>query len=208
MRDNKGFTLIELLIVVVIIGILAAIAIPNFLQYQLKSRQSEAKENLQAIKTSMISFQAEQGCYLGIATEGVIAPASAVKVVPYAWGIGLPATPSPVAWCVTGGIITGFFNDVGFRPAGNVNYNYSVDAVVLAGAGAATTYHPAGLNGAANSCTAAIAGASGAGIAGANNFYAHAKSNLDGDSVGPTSGISTWTSTVDHGSWDCTTGVY
>jgi type IV pilus assembly protein PilA len=48
---GQGFYLIELMIVVAIIGILAAIAIPNFLQYQMKSRQSEAKTNLQAIKT-------------------------------------------------------------------------------------------------------------------------------------------------------------
>ncbi len=62
LRKQEGFTLIELMIVVAIIGILAAIAIPNFLQYQMKSRQSEAKTNLQAIKTSMVSFQGEQGC--------------------------------------------------------------------------------------------------------------------------------------------------
>ena len=68
-RKQEGFTLIELMIVVAIIGILAAIAIPNFLTYQLKSRQSEAKTNLQAIKTSEVSFQAERGCYVGIAVE-------------------------------------------------------------------------------------------------------------------------------------------
>ena len=69
-RKQEGFTLIELMIVVAIIGILAAIAIPNFLTYQLKSRQSEAKTNLQAIKTSEVSFQAEKGCYIGICRGG------------------------------------------------------------------------------------------------------------------------------------------
>ncbi|HZD13382.1 MAG TPA: prepilin-type N-terminal cleavage/methylation domain-containing protein, partial [Candidatus Binatus sp.] len=90
MKGQKGFTLIELMIVVAIIGILAAIAIPNFLQYQLKSRQSEAKTNLQAIKTSEVSFQAERGCYVGIAAEGVVAPAGGTKTSPAAWGVGLP----------------------------------------------------------------------------------------------------------------------
>lgn len=206
-QKQEGFTLIELMIVVAIIGILAAIAIPNFLQYQMKSRQSEAKTNLQAIKTSEVSFQAEQGCFIGLAAEGVILPAGGTKTVPFTWGIGLPATPPPVGWCA-GGVVIGFFNDVGFRPAGNVNYHYSANAMALAGAGVAVTYHPTGFGGASNSCAAAIAGAAGVGAAGSNNFFAHAKSNLDGDNVGPTAGVSTWVVTVDHGAADCTTGVY
>jgi type IV pilus assembly protein PilA len=209
LKGQKGFTLIELMIVVAIIGILAAIAIPNFLQYQLKSRQSEAKTNLQAIKTSEVSFQAEQGCYLGMAIEGVIAPVANIKTIPIPWGLGLPPTPAPVGWCIGAApVLTGWFNDIGFRATGNVNYSYSANAVVLPGPGATLTYHPAGLLGASNSCTAAVAGAAGVGAAGSNNFFAHAKSNLDGDGVGPTAGVSTWTSTVDHGAADCTTGVY
>ena len=58
-RKQEGFTLIELMIVVAIIGILAAIAIPNFLAYQAKSKQSEAKVSLGAIFTSVVAFQAE-----------------------------------------------------------------------------------------------------------------------------------------------------
>ncbi len=54
LRSKKGFTLIELMIVVAIIGILAAIAIPNFLKFQAKSKQSEAKSNLGAIFTGQI----------------------------------------------------------------------------------------------------------------------------------------------------------
>lgn len=58
-NNHQGFTLIELMIVVAIIGILAAIAIPNFLTYQAKSKQSEAKVSLGAIATSAIAYNAE-----------------------------------------------------------------------------------------------------------------------------------------------------
>src|SRR5262245_63501809 len=99
LRGHKGFTLIELMIVVAIIGILAAIAIPNFLQYQMKSRQSEAKTNLQAIRTSEIAFQAERGCYIGAAAEGVLAPAALTKTVPAPWGAGLGPAGAGTVWC-------------------------------------------------------------------------------------------------------------
>jgi type IV pilus assembly protein PilA len=59
LKGKKGFTLIELMIVVAIIGILAAIAIPNFLKFQAKSKQSEAKASLGAIYTGQISFFGE-----------------------------------------------------------------------------------------------------------------------------------------------------
>jgi prepilin-type N-terminal cleavage/methylation domain len=62
-QKTKGFTLIELMIVVVIIGILAALAIPNFLRYQAKSKQSEAKTNLGAIYVSETAYFGENDTY-------------------------------------------------------------------------------------------------------------------------------------------------
>ena len=62
-RLGKGFTLIELMIVVAIIGILAAIAIPNFIRFQARSKQSEVKTNLKALYTGQKSRFGEKDRY-------------------------------------------------------------------------------------------------------------------------------------------------
>lgn len=62
-KNQKGFTLIELLIVVAIIGILAAIAIPQFASYRAKAFNSAAQSDLRTIRTSVEGFYSEEFYY-------------------------------------------------------------------------------------------------------------------------------------------------
>jgi len=80
-RNKKGFTLIELMIVVAIIGILAAIAIPNFLKFQAKSKQSEAKTNLKAIFTAQTSYFGELNTFGDLDQINYTPVGSAAKMI-------------------------------------------------------------------------------------------------------------------------------
>lgn len=62
-KNKKGFTLIELLIVIAIIAILAAIALPQFAAYRIKAYNSAALTDLRNFKTAMESAQAENQAY-------------------------------------------------------------------------------------------------------------------------------------------------
>ena len=62
-KGEKGFTLIELLIVVAIIGILAAIAIPQFSEYRKKAYNSAAQSDLKNAKTGMEAYMADNQQY-------------------------------------------------------------------------------------------------------------------------------------------------
>ncbi|MBI4431436.1 MAG: prepilin-type N-terminal cleavage/methylation domain-containing protein [Candidatus Omnitrophica bacterium] len=58
--NKKGFTLVEIMIVVAIIGLLAAIAIPNLLRARLNANESAAKGSLRTLSTAMESYRAAQ----------------------------------------------------------------------------------------------------------------------------------------------------
>ncbi len=62
-RIKSGFTLIELLIVVAIIAILAAIAIPNFLAAQVRAKVSRAKAELKSLQTAVEAYYVDENSY-------------------------------------------------------------------------------------------------------------------------------------------------
>lgn len=82
---QQGFTLIELMIVVGIIGILVAIAAPNFSRYQSKSRQSEAKIALAAVYGGEKSFYSEYSAYAGSMDAIGYAPEGARRYYRVGW---------------------------------------------------------------------------------------------------------------------------
>ena len=111
-KGQKGFTLIELMIVIAIIGILAAVAIPNYLNYTRKAKTAEAKTNLAAIRTCEEAYRAENERYMACGAS----PASIPQRTKVAW-----TDPS------------GNFTAIGFRPSGKVYYSYSVNGTGTSG---------------------------------------------------------------------------
>jgi prepilin-type N-terminal cleavage/methylation domain-containing protein len=131
---QKGFTLIELMIVVVIIGILAALAIPRFMTATTKSKQSEAKGILKQIYTMERTYRQENNAYWGAGQQalaggsfgpiGVEIPATAIYtydiVTADATTLLVTATcatldddPAPDTWQITNtGALTCTSNDV------------------------------------------------------------------------------------------------
>ena len=107
-KSNKGFTLIELMIVVAIIGILAAIAIPNFLTMQLRAKRSEVPLNLSGIQTAEQAYFHEYGSYR--ATSAL--PTGSLNTVKRAW----PAS-------------SGGFDEIGWEPDGLIYGKYQVHTV-------------------------------------------------------------------------------
>jgi len=107
-RRRTGFTLIELMIVVAIIGVLAAIAIPAFQRFQLRSKVSEAKTNLASIRTAELAYVSTAGTFLATVASPVAD--AALDGVRDAW------------------VDNGGYAWLGWSPEGATLFNYKVVA--------------------------------------------------------------------------------
>jgi len=107
MFNRKGFTLVELMIVVAIIGILAAIAIPNFVAMQYRSKRAEIPPNVDGIKTAELAYDAAFDMFM---VEASLKPDASPNKQQRGWTSG-----------------TGF-DTLGWAPDGKVRGSYSVSS--------------------------------------------------------------------------------
>ena len=104
---RSGFTIIELMITIGIIGILATIAIPTLMQFQLKAKAAEVKGNLSAIRVAEEAYFGEYGGYV----SALPAIPTIVRTTQMPWAL-LPADAHG-------------FNTLGWAPTGPVYFQYA-----------------------------------------------------------------------------------
>lgn len=115
-RSQRGFTLMELMISVGIIGVMATIAVPNFLSYQARSRRSEAYTNLAGLARSQKAYQAENDAFVDTLEVG------AEPTVPVLFDYPQFGT-GKMPWDADAKALS---DQLGWKPEGQVFYSYDV----------------------------------------------------------------------------------
>ena len=127
MRNKKGFTLIELMIVVAIIGILAAIAIPNFMAFLSRTKRSEVKYNLEAIFKCEVAYFSEYNAFSNSFSTIRWKPEGKIYYYTFTIGAenyGLPIAMNPMPAGFTPGANTSSFTVLGW---GNIDNDPTID---------------------------------------------------------------------------------
>ncbi len=109
-RRKSGFTLVELMIVVAMIGLLSALAIPSFSRYQNRARRSESHTNLASLAKAQKSYYAEYGIFIG------------AQMVP---STATGKNPGPERR--DSSTVGPAFSQVGWYPEGNIFFDYDTN---------------------------------------------------------------------------------
>ncbi|MDK2972821.1 MAG: type pilus assembly protein PilA [Candidatus Sumerlaeota bacterium] len=126
MRKLQGFTLIELLIVVAIIAILAAIAVPNFLEAQVRSKVSRVKSDHRSLATAIEAYYVDNNIYPAVsmddaeAADAIVTTDNKGRTFRLRNATQLSTITSPVAY------ITSYFGDA-FADTRGLPFRYSAD---------------------------------------------------------------------------------